>query len=188
MLHEAIRVAATAHGDQKRKGAELPYIIHPLSVAIILSRAGYPEEAIVAGALHDTVEDTALTLEDIRRGFGDRVAGIVEGCSEPDKSLPWEARKRHTLDYLKTASREVRAVSCADKLDNARSILADKGELGDRVWDRFSRGRDQQKRYYQGLVASLCNRLNEEVEGSIFHQFRDVVAELFGAVDGPGGA
>jgi (p)ppGpp synthase/HD superfamily hydrolase len=188
MLYEAIRVAATAHKDQKRKGTDLPYIMHPLSVAIALSRAGYPEEVIAAGALHDTVEDTGLMLEDIRRVFGDRVADIVEGCSEPDRSLPWEARKQHTLDQLKTAAREVRAVSCADKLDNARSILADKRKLGNRVWDRFSRGQDQQKWYYQGLVAGLCGRLDEEAEGSIFHQFRDVVAELFGADDGPGGS
>ena len=147
MLEEAIRVAATAHGDQKRKGTEIPYITHPMSVAIILSQAGYAEEVLAAAVLHDTIEDTHLTLDEIRLLFGHRVAAIVEGCSETDRDLPWEERKQHTLEHLKTASREIRAVSCADKLHNARSILADKRAVGEQVWDRFNRGRDQQKWY-----------------------------------------
>ena len=95
---------------------------------------------VVAGILHDTVEDTSLTLDYIREKFGSGVAQIVQGCSEPDKSLPWEQRKQHTVEFLKTASLEVRAVTCADKLHNLLTIIADYELVGDNVWDRFSRG------------------------------------------------
>ena len=125
MLNEAIQAAAFAHGDQKRKVTDIPYISHPFMVAMILSQAGYPEDVVVAGVLHDTIEDTELTLGDIVSRFGERVAGIVQGCSEEDRSLPWKARKQHTIDYLKTAPSEVRATSCADKLHNVRSMAAD---------------------------------------------------------------
>lgn len=181
MLHEAIQAAALAHGDQKRKGTDVPYISHPFMVAMILSQAGYPEDVIVAGVLHDTIEDTDLTLGDIISLFGERVAGIVQGCSEEDRSLPWKARKQHTIDYLKTASPEVRATSCADKLHNVRSMAADYREIGERLWDRFNAGGDDQEWYYRGLVAGLCGRLDEEPAGSIFHQFKDTVEELFGS-------
>ena len=180
MLHEAIQVAAVAHGDQKRKGSDIPYISHPFMVAMILSQAGFPEDVIVAGVLHDTIEDTDLTLDDIISRFGERVAGIVQGCSEEDRSLPWKARKQHTIDYLKTASPDIRATSCADKLHNARSMAADYREIGESLWDRFNAGRDDQEWYYRGLVAGLCGRLDQEPAGSIFHQFKDTVEELFG--------
>ena len=180
MLHEAIQVAAVAHRDQKRKGTDIPYITHPFMVAMILSQAGYPEDVIVAGVLHDTLEDTDLTLDDISSRFGNRVAGIVQGCSEEDRTLPWKARKQHTIDYLKTASPEVRAASCADKLHNVRCMAVDYREMGERLWVRFNAGRDDQEWYYRGLVANLCNRLNEESAGSIFHQLEDTVEELFG--------
>ena len=185
MLNEEIQVAAVAHGDQKRKGTDIPYITHPFMVAMILSQAGYAEDVIVAGVLHDTLEDTSLTVDDITNRFGKRVADIVQGCSEVDRTLPWKARKQHTIDYLKTASVEVRAASCADKLHNARSMAADYREIGERLWDRFNASRDDQEWYYRGLVAGLCNRLDQEPAGSIFHQFKDTVEELFG--DSAGG-
>ena len=136
LLDTAIEVAASAHRDQLRKGTDVPYIAHPYGVGLILARAGYDEEVIVAGILHDTVEDTDVTLEQVEEVFGARVAAIVRGCSEPDKGLPWEARKRHTMEQLGTASNEVRAVTCADKLHNLRSIMAGL-RAGHDVWGRF---------------------------------------------------
>ena len=120
LLDTAIEIAARAHRDQLRKGTDVPYITHPYGVGLMLARAGYDEEVIAAGILHDTVEDTDVTLEQVREIFGARVAHIVRGGSEPDKDLPWEARKRHTMEQLATASIEVRAVTCADKLHNIR--------------------------------------------------------------------
>lgn len=105
MLQEAIQVAAVAHGDQKRKGTNIPYISDSCMVAMNLSQAGYSEDGIVAGVLHDTIEHTDLTLDYISNRFNPRIADIVDGCSEEQHgTLPWKARKQHTIEYLKTAS------------------------------------------------------------------------------------
>ena len=181
MIDVAIEVAEEAHRGQFRKGSGIPYISHPRAVARILSEAGCSEELVAAGILHDTVEDTPLTLEYIRETFGERVAQIVQGCSEPDKSLPWERRKRHTVEFLKSASLEVRTVTCADKLHNLLTIIADYEVVGEDVWDRFSRGRGAQEWYYRELAASLCDQPDCHGEGTIFHQFRESVEALFGS-------
>ncbi len=179
MIDVAIEVAEEAHRGQFRKGSDIPYISHPRAVARILSDAGCSEELVAAGILHDTVEDTSLTLEFIREKFGESVAKIVQGCSEPDKSLPWEQRKRHTVEFLKSASLEVRTVTCADKLHNLLTIIADYEVIGEDVWDRFSRGRRAQEWYYRELAASLCDQPDCDGEGTIFHQFRESVEALF---------
>jgi (p)ppGpp synthase/HD superfamily hydrolase len=180
MLNLAIETAAKAHVGQVRKGTDIPYISHPYAVGMMLARAGCPEEMVAAGILHDTVEDTNLTLESIRDTFGERVALIVEGCSEPNhRSEPWEARKAHTLEYLRTAPWEIKVVACADKLHNALTIAAQRDVVGDVVWTRFKRGHTEQQWYYRGLVDSLCNRTGEK-EIPFCAEFRDVVERLFG--------
>ena len=186
MIDVAIEVAEEAHRGQFRKGGGIPYISHPRAVARILSDAGCSEELVVAGILHDTVEDTSLTLDCIREQFGERVARIVQGCSEPDKSLPWEQRKQHTVEFLKTAPLEVRTVTCADKLHNLLTIIADYEVLGDDVWDRFSRGKSSQEWYYRELAASLCDQSDCHGTGTIFQLFRDSVETLFGNAEPQG--
>lgn len=155
LINLAMEVAALAHKDQKRKGTDLPYIIHPLAVGVILAKAGYDDEIIAAGILHDTVEDTGVALRDILNQFGPRVAELVEGASEPDKSLPWIRRKEHMIHFLKTAPLDVRAVVCADKLHNIQSIRRDLIFLGEGQWKRFRRGREEQGWYYRNVAKSL---------------------------------
>lgn len=156
MIDLAIQVAIKAHKNQVRKGTDIPYISHPLAVGIILAKAGCSDEVITAGILHDTVEDTPVTLDYLRGTFGQKVSKIVNGASEPDKSLPWEERKSHTLGFLKEASQEVKFVALADKLHNIRTIVSDYAEIGEALWERFNRGKDAQEWYYQGLVQALC--------------------------------
>ena len=179
-INRAIVFAARAHQNQLRKQEDIPYITHPFAVALLLQKEGASEEVIIAGLLHDTIEDTAVTLEDIRTEFGDRVARIVEGCSEPDRSAPWEERKRHTIEYLRQAPYEVKLVSCADKLHNILSIHATLQQIGERVWERFHRGYELQKWYYTALVESLFHGLDGLPEDSIFYQYRDMVHQVFG--------
>ena len=155
LIDKALQIASMAHEGQYRKNTKIPYIAHPVAVGMILQKAGYSEEMVVAGILHDTVEDTDITIEDIEREFGIEVARIVEGCSEPDKSLSWEERKEHTIEFLKTASEEIRAVACADKLHNVRSIREDVEQSGEKVWSRFRRGKKEQEWYYRNVVESL---------------------------------
>jgi (p)ppGpp synthase/HD superfamily hydrolase len=180
MLDSAIELAAKAHEGQVRKGTDIPYVSHPYAVAMMLARAGLSEEIITGGVLHDTVEDTYVTLDDIRAMFGEHVASIVEGCSEPDKSAPWEERKRHTLEYLRTAPWEIRVVSCADKLHNIRTIAAEHDRQGDAIWSRFKRGRQEQEWYYRGLVASLCDTPADGPEIPFCPALREEVERLFG--------
>ena len=145
MIELAIEVAVKAHQNQFRKGIDIPYIIHPLAVGIILAKENCSDEVIIAGILHDTVEDTSITLDDIRKKFSEKVAWIVEGASEPDKSLPWEDRKRHTLEFLKReeVTPEIKFVMLADKLHNIRSIKADYVEGDETFWNRFKEGKEK---------------------------------------------
>jgi len=180
MIDLAIEVAAKAHRGQVRKGTGIPYISHPYAVGLMLAQAGCADELIAAGILHDTLEDTYITLDYIRERFGDKIASIVEGCSEPDKGAPWEVRKVHTLEYLRTAPREVRVVSCADKLHNLRTIATAYEEMGERVWVRFKRGRAEQEWYYRGLVESLCDDPGSEPEIPFCGEFTDLVEKVVG--------
>lgn len=155
LIEVAIEFAAKAHSSQFRKGTDIPYISHPYGVGMILQQAGCQEEEIIAGILHDTIEDTDITEEDIRIEFGETVLMIVKGCSEPNKEARWEERKEHTLEYLKLAPLSIRQVSCADKLHNLRSIKRDLANLGESAFEKFKRGRELQKWYYTGIVESL---------------------------------
>ncbi len=182
MIDAAIEQAMKAHGKQTRKGTDLPYIIHPLAVGIILAKVNCADEVITAGILHDTVEDTALTLDEVRDNFGETVAAVIAGASEPDKTLPWEDRKKHTIKHLRTASLEVRLVACADKLHNVRSIAMDYRKVGESVWGRFKRGRTAQEWYYRALVDSLCRRDDNVGYESLFDQFKLEVDAFFNSL------
>jgi (p)ppGpp synthase/HD superfamily hydrolase len=160
VIEKALKTAAKAHEKQYRKGIDIPYITHPVAVGMILMKAGYSEELVAVGILHDTVEDTELSLQDIEQLFGRNIAQMVEGCSEPDKSLSWEERKKHTIDYLGAAPEEIRVVACADKLHNIRSIASDIEQFGEQVWGRFKRGKEQQEWYYTHVIESLGMQSN----------------------------
>jgi (p)ppGpp synthase/HD superfamily hydrolase len=159
ILFSAVETAARAHRGQYRKGTRTPYLLHPLAVAEILDRAGCKEETVVAGLLHDVVEDTGLELEDVRAGFGDQVAELVAGASEPDKGAVWEKRKGHTVEHLRTAPVDVVLISCADKLHNLLSMAEDLRVGGEAVWDRFNRPREKQRWYYTELSRVYRARL-----------------------------
>ena len=156
-IEEAIEVAAKAHHGQCRKGTDTPYITHPYAVGLILMEAGCSEAVIVAGILHDTVEDTDLTLAFIRERFGNPIAAIVDGCSE-NKALRWRARKTERIEALKTASPEVCTVTCADKLHNLRTIISEYDRIGDVIWDRFHGGVEDQAWYYRSILGAIADR------------------------------
>lgn len=158
MIFEAIEFAAKAHANHFRKGTKLPYIVHPLQVAKILIESDCPDHVVIAGILHDTVEDTPVTLDAIRQTFGEEIMNLVKAVSEPDKSAPWELRKAHTMESLKTVASDVLFVSLADKLDNIRAIKEDYKKAGDTVWERFKRPFEKQKWYYETLADIFRSR------------------------------
>ena len=157
-IAQALALAVEAHDGQKRKGTSIPYIAHPMGVASIALDHGADEEQAMAALLHDAVEDGgAEYAERIRTKFGDRVADIVAGCTDgvPDASgrkPPWQARKQAYLDHLKSASDDVLLVSSSDKLHNARAIVEDLLNIGQKVFDRFSASKEQTLWYYESLA------------------------------------
>jgi (p)ppGpp synthase/HD superfamily hydrolase len=142
---------------------------------MILQQAGCEENIVIAGLLHDTLEDTDTTEEEISALFGPEVLRLVQGASEPDKSLSWEERKQHTLEYLKAADLDIRQLTCADKLHNLRTILRDFEEQGAEIWNKFNRGYEQQKWYYTNLVLSL----GDQSTFPLLEQFREEVKSVF---------
>lgn len=177
LIEKAIEFAAYAHRNQTRKGTEIPYISHPYAVGMILLKAGCKEEVVAAGILHDTLEDTETTDEQLLELFGSVVFEIVMGCSEPDKGATWEERKQHTLEALKTSNLAIRQVTCADKLHNIRSIRRDLEQYGEETWKRFKRGRESQEWYYTGLIESLgyASRF------PLLDELQDEIEQVFGA-------
>jgi (p)ppGpp synthase/HD superfamily hydrolase len=179
LIFHAIQFASAAHAGQYRKGTKVPYLIHPLRVAKILIEAGCPENLAVAAILHDTVEDCFVTYNQIESLFGRDVCEFVRGASEPDKSAPWEQRKQHTIDFLRTAHDGMLLVSVADKLDNIRSIREDLALHGEFAWTRFKRGRDHQRWYFENLAAVFSQRLTEDPGSRLATVFADEVAAVF---------
>jgi (p)ppGpp synthase/HD superfamily hydrolase len=157
-IAHALALAVEAHTGQKRKGTDIPYIAHPMAVAAIALEHGADEEQAMAALLHDAVEDGgAPYAQRIRALFGDRVANIVEGCTDgvPDengKKEEWKPRKDRYLAHLPQAGQDVLLVSGSDKLHNALAIVSDLQRIGVKVFDRFSSSQSETLWYYDELA------------------------------------
>jgi (p)ppGpp synthase/HD superfamily hydrolase len=155
-FEDALVYAARIHAGQKRKGKDVPYIAHLLGVTGIALEVGADEDQAIAALLHDAVEDQGgeKQHQQIQKRFGDRVARIVADCSDSWilPKPPWQGRKEAYLQHLLQVSPDSMLVSCADKLDNARTILEDYRQVGEVVWDRFTGGREGTLWYYRALV------------------------------------
>ncbi|GGE48045.1 guanosine polyphosphate pyrophosphohydrolase [Pullulanibacillus camelliae] len=162
-LDRAIAFAAKAHKKQERKATGIPYISHPFSVAMLLSQIGCSEDVVIAGLLHDTLEDTETTYEQLQGEFGSTVAEYVLGCSEPDKSKPWQERKQHTIQSIKRASEEICLIICADKLHNLRSMNSEYEVYGEALWRRFNSGKNNQKWYYETIYDELSKKIAKNI-------------------------
>ncbi|MCQ2061267.1 MAG: HD domain-containing protein, partial [Fibrobacter sp.] len=182
LLDKAIIFAVNAHKGTERRGKGFPYIVHPLEAVEIVSTLTKDQELLAAAALHDTVEDTSVTVEDIRREFGDRVAKIVEeesdkfieGLSEEDS---WHIRKEAAINRLKNASRDAKIVAMGDKLSNARAILRDHKEIGDKVWDLFhTKDPAEHEWHYRGLADALIDLVGSHA----YTEFAKAINEIFG--------
>ncbi len=156
---EAVSLARTLHSGHVRKGTAIPYLAHLLGVSALVLEDGGDEGEAVAALLHDAVEDQggARTLEQIRRTFGDRVADIVDACSDSDvvPKPPWRERKEAYIQHLKSAGSSTLRVSLADKLHNARAILFDLRNHGGKIWQRFSTESADDQLWYYGELARV---------------------------------
>jgi (p)ppGpp synthase/HD superfamily hydrolase len=177
-FEEALIYATRLHSNQRRKISGIPYITHLLSVAALVLEAGGTEEEAIAGLLHDAVEDQGgkSTREEIRQLFGETVVAIVDGCTESDTypKPPWLERKKRYLENLHHASPSVRLVSLADKLHNARSLLADLRQHGSSIWKEFKTGKEGTLWFYQQLQ-EVYNATGSDV---LTQEFSRVIKEL----------
>jgi (p)ppGpp synthase/HD superfamily hydrolase len=179
-LERALRWAAICHRDQSRRVCDAPYIEHAMGVALIVDRAGFGDEVVIAGLLHDVVEDTAATLEQVEARFGSAVAEIVRHCSEVKTDAagvkrPWIDRKRDHLEAMAQAPVDARAVLLADKLHNLLSIELDLSE-GRPVWSSFHAERDQVLWYYRTAL-DLLGTGDPRLE-ALAHACRTVLAAI----------
>jgi (p)ppGpp synthase/HD superfamily hydrolase len=163
-IYDALALAAKAHRDQMRKGTNVPYIVHPVQVSMILLAHGFDEDVAIAGILHDTVEDTDVTFDELRARFGEGVATLVGGVTEQKSDAsahkrPWRVRKEEQLAHLEHADARTAALKAADALHNASCTLADVRAEGPGAWKRFNAAPEDSVWYYQQVARLVGERL-----------------------------
>ena len=182
LLDRAIIFAVNAHAGTERRGKGFPYIVHPMEAVEIVATITPDQELLAAAALHDTVEDTDVTIEQIRAEFGDRIASLVgaetdlviEGQSEQDS---WHDRKRAAIDRLSKASRDAKIVAMGDKLSNMRAIARDYAVQGDALWSLFhATDPKDHEWHYRGLADAL----RELKDTFAFQEFEFLINKVFG--------
>lgn len=164
-LKAAIRFAIKTHDvyqKQMRKGKDIAYITHPLTVGLILSQARASEDIVIAGILHDTIEDSVdhkkVTVQMLRQRFRSRIAGLVSSVTEHTKSDPWEKRKREALEHVATFSHGSVLVKSADVISNVRELFDDYARDGEAVFQRFHAPKAKTIDNIQKVVNALLRR------------------------------
>lgn len=181
LVFQAITYAAQCHEGQFRKGTSIPYIVHPLSMLRFLARLGAPPELQAAAVLHDVVEDTDATLEDLLERFGPRVTALVEGATEKDKSLSWMERKQAAIAHAEhSEDLELLVLKCVDKLDNLSDLREDHELHGETIWARFKADYAAQMWYYSTLARLFRKRLAGTPYQPLAVQITSVYEFVFG--------
>ena len=181
LLDRAIIFAVKAHAGTERRGKGFPYIVHPMEAVSIVATMTADQELLAAAALHDTVEDTDVTVEDIKAQFGPRIAAIVADESDTiDASVPeedsWVGRKQAAIDKLARASHEAKMVALGDKLSNMRAIARDYQQQGDALWNLFHvKERSLHEWHYRGLAESL----KELSDTFAYQEFLSLINQVF---------
>ena len=183
----ALALAARAHRDQVRKASDSPYIVHLVQVSVILLRYGFPEDVVIAGLLHDIIEDQGYPLDSIQAEFGPQVAEMVAALTERKKEAgvkrPWELRKAESLAQIRGASTEAVAVKAADVLHSVRTLAADLNREGPSIWQHFSRGPGPTLEHYGRVAAVVRQRLGAH---PLVEELDEAMLDLAQAVAGTG--
>jgi myo-inositol-1(or 4)-monophosphatase len=186
LLDRAIIFAVRAHAGTERRGKGFPYIVHPLEAVEIVATMTRDQELLAAAALHDTVEDTDVTIEQIRAEFGDRIASLVASESDTfeagvSEEQSWHARKQAAIDRLARASHDAKIVALGDKLSNMRAIARDYARQGDALWSLFhAKDPKDHEWHYLGLAASL----SELRDTFAYREFEQLIRQVFGSASG----
>ena len=181
LLDRAICFAVQAHAGIERKGKGFPYIVHPMEAMAIVATMTSDQELLAAAALHDTVEDTDVTVAELQELFGERVALLVAHESdvplEGDASDTWHDRKTFAINLLKGAERDVKVVAMGDKLSNMRAIARDYAVIGDEIWNLFNvKDKAEHAWHYHGLTDALSDLSDTPA----YQEFASLVKKVFG--------
>ena len=160
---EALGFVVEVHGGDVRKGTEIPYVSHLLAVCALVLEDGGDEEEAIAALLHDTLEDhpEEVKREDLVERFGERVAVLVEACSdtpadfEGGEKPPWAERKRAYVEQIRSEGYPLSRVALADKLHNTRCMVMDHRRVGEAIWERFNAPKEDQIRMFRDLVEAF---------------------------------
>ena len=185
LLDRAICFAVQAHHNTERRGKGFPYIVHPMEAVEIVATITADQELLAAAALHDTIEDTDVTVEQIREAFGERVAELVHAESDQlngelfngeNEEETWHARKQAAIDRLAKASHDAKIVALGDKLSNMRAIWRDYQTKGDDIWNIFHvKDKASHEWHYRGLAESL----SELKDTFAYQEFVRLMNEVF---------
>lgn len=183
LLDRAITFAVKAHQGMERKGKGFPYIVHPMEAVCIVATMTNDQELLAAAALHDVIEDTDTTADDLKKEFGERVAMLVEAESDDktggSKANTWHQRKQDTLDRLRNADLDIKIVALGDKLSNMRAIAHDYAVLGDELWNRFT-VKDPAEHAWR--YHALAEALNDLSDTDAYKEFHTLVNKTFGTL------
>ena len=177
LLDRAILFAVRCHSGVERRGKGFPYIVHPMEAMAIAATMTADQEVLAAAALHDVVEDTEVTLDDLRTQFGDRIARLVDTESDRlGEGLDWRTRKEESLRRLKGASRDEQIVALGDKLSNMRAIARDYTSKGEVFWDLFH---VKDKSVHAWRYRSLLDALSDLSDTYAYQEFEFLVNRIF---------
>ncbi len=186
-LYDALDYTFDLHGRDVRKGSEIPYMAHLLSVCALVQQDGGDEDEAIAALLHDALEDKPekTSRGDISKLFGTRVLAIIEIATDTppdyksgDKKPPWRQRKEAYLERVRREDPNLLRVTIADKIDNARAILSDYRRIGDEIWERFNAGRDEQIWYYQSAIDAYREAGYNYNKGALLEDLQQLVVQL----------
>ena len=177
-IEYAIYYATRAHKGQRRKIEDIDMIFHPFTCGMLLQRNNCDEDVICAGILHDVVEDTEHTFDDIEKEFGKTVRDYVYDASEPDKSLEWEDRKKHTIEHIKNSPLGSKLIVACDKISNLEDMYESIEKYGEeKAWNHLKRNKELQKWYYTSVYESCIYGVNKN--HPIFNRYKNILKDLF---------
>lgn len=173
LIERALRIAALAHKDQVRKEGDTPYIVHPVMVALDLKTRGFSDDIVAAALVHDVLEDTDFPKDQLESELGNVVMEIVRAVTNDD-SLSWEQKKLRYIETVRGGSEGAKAVATADKIHNAKSLLAAHKQQGEALWSHFKAGKEKKIWFEKAMLEML----KETWENPLVSEYESLVEEM----------
>lgn len=176
----ATQFIAQKYDNVYRSGVVVPYTTHLFGVARLLKSVGYREEVVIAGLLHDCLEDGRVDEKELRTFFGSDIAALVKASTEPEKNMMWEERKQEIIHTIQHKTDEQLAIMLAEKTHNVRAIAIEVAQFGEQIWANFKAPKEKQEWYYRSIIEQVKMYHPEAV---LLSQLEQAVDKLFVRVE-----